>query len=84
MKASEFLKHYEKRKKREEEEENEESREHSLQENARERARNPQHLNAGTPWDWEDLDAYQQELDRLDREGPGQRGDSHESGDGKS
>jgi hypothetical protein len=71
MKASEFLKNYEQRKKREEEEENGEEKEHSLQENAKERARNPQTMNAGTAYDWEELEAYQRELERLDREGPG-------------
>lgn len=71
MKASDFLKHYDARKKREQEEENGEEREHSLQENARERARTPDQLNAGTAWDWEDMDAWQKELERLDREGPG-------------
>jgi len=75
MKASDFLKHYDARKKREQEEENEEEREHSLQENARERAQNPDTLNAGTAWDWEDMDAWQKELDRLDREGPGRSED---------
>lgn len=71
MKASEFLKHYEARQKREAEEENGEEKEHTLQENAKERAKNPKSLNAGTPFDWEDLEAYQEELKRLDREGPG-------------
>lgn len=48
----------------------EEQKDHSLQEHAKERAKHPGELNAGTPYDWEDLDAYQEELDRLDREGP--------------
>lgn len=43
-------------------------RKHTLQEAAKERARHPEHLNAGTPHDWEDLDAYRQELERLERE----------------
>lgn len=43
-------------------------RKHTLQEAAKERARHPEHLNAGTPYDWEDLDAYRQELERLERE----------------
>lgn len=73
MKASEFLKHYEERQKREAEEEAGEEKEHTLQENAKERAKNPTSLNAGTPFDWEDLDAYQKELKRLDREGPGKQ-----------
>ena len=49
----------------------EEEKEHTLQENAKERAKHPEHLNAGTPYDWEDVDRYREELDRLDREGPG-------------
>lgn len=47
-----------------------EGKEHSLQENALERAKHAHTLNVGTAYDWEDLDAYQQELERLDREGP--------------
>ncbi|MCW8195216.1 hypothetical protein F6455_10500 [Proteobacteria bacterium 005FR1] len=74
MKASEFLKQYEERKKREAQDEQEEHREHSLQENARERAKNPRSLNAGTAYDWEELEAYQKELDRMEREGPGAPG----------
>lgn len=42
----------------------------SLQEHAKQRARNPKDLNVGTPFDWEELEAYKKELDRLDREGP--------------
>lgn len=48
----------------------EEHKDHSLQEQAKERAKHPQNLNAGTQFDWEDLDEYQAELERLDREGP--------------
>lgn len=48
-----------------------EEKEHSLQENAKERAAHPEHLNAGTAFDWEDMEAYQRELERLEREGPG-------------
>lgn len=51
-------------------EKQEEHKDHSLQEQAKERAKHPQDLNAGTPYDWEDLDAYKEELERLDREGP--------------
>ncbi|HTF96432.1 MAG TPA: hypothetical protein VL995_09890 [Cellvibrio sp.] len=51
----------------------EEEKEHTLQENAKERAKHPEHLNAGTPYDWEDVDRYREELDRLDREGPGRK-----------
>lgn len=71
MKASDFLKQFEARKKREAEEEEGKEREHSLQENAKERAKDPHTLNAGTPFDWEDLERYQEELKRMDREGPG-------------
>lgn len=82
MKASEFLKQYEARKKREAEEQEGLEREHSLQENAWERARNPNSLNAGTPFDWEDLKAYEKELKRMEREGPGQG--SEQKGDQQS
>lgn len=46
-------------------------KEHTLQENAKARALHPDHINAGTAYDWEDMDAYAKELERLDREGPG-------------
>lgn len=69
MKASDFLKQYEERQKREED--GDQEKEHSLEENARERTKNPTHINAGTAYDWEDLEAYEQELKRLDEEGPG-------------
>lgn len=46
-------------------------KEHTLQENAKERALHPDHINAGTAYDWEEMDAYAKELERLDREGPG-------------
>lgn len=46
-------------------------KEHTLQENARERAKHPHELNVGSPYDWEDLADYEQELERLNREGPG-------------
>ncbi|MEX1033495.1 MAG: hypothetical protein WDZ30_09045 [Cellvibrionaceae bacterium] len=74
MKASEFLQQYGERKKRKAAEDNEEEKEHSLQENAKQRAKHPGSLNAGTAFDWEDMEDYQRELDRLDKEGPG----SHE------
>ena len=51
-------------------EKQEEHKDHSLQEQAKERAKHPQNLNAGTPYDWEDLEAYQEEIERLEREGP--------------
>ncbi|HSX52166.1 MAG TPA: hypothetical protein VLF09_14475 [Cellvibrio sp.] len=41
-------------------------KEHTLQENAKERAKHPEHLNAGTQYDWEDVDRYREELERLD------------------
>lgn len=66
MKASDYLRQFEERKKREEEAE----KEHTLQENAKERAKHPDHLNAGTAYDWEDLEDYKKELERLEREGP--------------
>lgn len=46
-------------------------KEHTLQENAKARALHPDHINAGTAFDWEDMEAYAKELERLDREGPG-------------
>ncbi len=48
-------------------------KEHSLQENAKLRALHPERLNAGTPYDWEELEAYKQELERMDREGLSKR-----------
>lgn len=68
-KASDFLKEYEQRQKHEQEDAPE--KEHTLEENAKERAKHPEHMNVGTPYDWEDLEAYQKELERLDKEGPG-------------
>ncbi len=49
----------------------EEQKEHSLREQAQARAKDPLHIHAGTAFDWEDMEAYQLELERLDREGPG-------------
>lgn len=46
-------------------------RDHSLQAQAKRRAEHPEHMNSGTAFDWEDMEAYQQELDRMDKEGPG-------------
>lgn len=51
-------------------EKKEEHKEHSLQEQAMERALHPQPPHAGTPYDWEDFEAYKKELERLDKEGP--------------
>lgn len=52
------------------EEKPEEQREHTLQEHAKERAKHPETLNAGTPFDWEDLEDYKKELERLDEYPP--------------
>lgn len=73
MKASEFLKKYEREQKAKQDEANaNESEDHSLEHNARERAAHlEQGLNVGTPFDWEDLEKYKKELARMDREGPG-------------
>lgn len=49
------------------------AKEHTLQENAKERAKHPEHLNAGTPYDWEDVDRYREELERMDEKGPGNK-----------
>jgi hypothetical protein len=51
----------------------EEEREHSLQENAINRAKQPLHINAGTAFDWEDVEAYSKELERMDEEKPYQK-----------
>lgn len=69
MKSSEFLKKYEREQVKKSG--STEHEDHSLQAQAKERARHPDHLNAGTPFDWEDKEAYQKELERLDKEGPG-------------
>lgn len=50
-----------------------EEREHSLRENAILRAQNPLHINAGTAFDWEEMDAYAKELERMDKEKPFQK-----------
>jgi len=75
MKASEFLKKYERDQKAKQGDSDEnESEDHSLEHNARERAAHlEQGLNVGSPFDWEDLEKYKQELERMDREGPGRR-----------
>lgn len=46
-------------------------KEHTLQENAKDRAKHPEHLNAGTQYDWEDVDKYRKELERMDNESIG-------------
>ena len=45
-------------------------RDHTLQENAKERAKHPEHLNSGSQYEWEDVDRYRKELERMDDEGP--------------
>lgn len=70
VKPDDILKRFESLQKNEKQNDEEEEKEHSLQENAKARATNPTTLNTGTPYDWEDLEAYQKELERLDREGP--------------
>jgi hypothetical protein len=64
MNATEFLKRHEKDKSADE-------RDHSLQGQAKEHTKHPADIHAGTAFDWEDMERYQQELDRLEREGPG-------------
>lgn len=68
-KASEFLEKYEREQVKEESGKDVEEG-HSLEAHAKERAKHPDHLNAGTPFDWEDMEAYRKELKRLEREGP--------------
>lgn len=51
-------------------EKDEEHNDNSLQEKAKERAKHPNEMKVGTPYEWEELEAYRKELDRLDREGP--------------
>jgi hypothetical protein len=48
----------------------EEEREHSLQENAINRSKQPLNINAGTAFDWEDMEAYAKELERMDKDQP--------------
>jgi hypothetical protein len=55
------------------ESEKSEEREHSLRENAVLRAQNPLQINAGTAFDWEDMDGYARELERMDKEKPYQK-----------
>lgn len=71
MKASEFLKRYEQQQKDRAKGDQPSEEDHSLEAQAKERAKHPEHMNVGTPFDWEELEAYRKELDRLDREGPG-------------
>lgn len=69
VKPDDVLKRFESLQDNKKQQNEEAEKEHSLQENAKARAVNPTTLNAGTPFDWEDLEAYQKELERLDREG---------------
>lgn len=66
MKSSDFLRQFERRRMLKEDH----LRKHTLQENAKERAGHPFSMHVGTAFDWEDLEAYREELKRLDREGP--------------
>ena len=47
-----------------------EHKDHSLQAQAKERAEHPEEMKVGSPYDWEDMEAYKKELDRMEREGP--------------
>lgn len=44
-------------------------KDHSLQAQAKERAKHPDEMKVGSPYDWEELEEYKEELGRLDREG---------------
>lgn len=44
---------------------------HTLKSMAQKHAAHANTLRTGTAWDWEDLERYQEELARLEREGPG-------------
>lgn len=44
-------------------------KDHSLQAQAKERAKHPEEIKVATPYEWEELEEYKEELDRLDREG---------------
>ncbi|WP_049723362.1 hypothetical protein [Gilvimarinus polysaccharolyticus] len=72
MKASDFLKKYEREQQAKTGKVDDSEEDHSLEHNARERAKHlEQGLNVGSPYDWEDLEKYQRELERMEREGPG-------------
>lgn len=74
MKASDFIKRFDERREREQKEDTDETNDHSLQAQAKDRAEHPSsEMHAGTAFDWEDMEGYQRELERLDREGPGKR-----------
>lgn len=77
VKPDDVLKRFESLQGNEKQQKDDPEKEHTLQENAKNRALNPTTLNAGTPFDWEDLEAYQKELERLDREGVGRKKTDH-------
>ena len=81
MKASDYLKEFERKQGQQPE------KDHTLQENALERAKNPTDLNAGTAFDWEDVEAYQEELKRMETEGgklyPSRKERERDSADGE-
>lgn len=73
MKVSEFLKKYDSKKhSRQIDTDEVDDDAHSLEHQARVRAAHLEKgLNVGSPFDWEDLEKYKRELERMDREGPG-------------
>lgn len=80
MKASEFLRRFEQQQKEQREgAKGEPEQDHSLRAQAWEHARHPEQMKVGTPFDWEELEAYQKELERLEREGPGRGADKNNS-----
>ena len=72
MKVAEFLKFLVTRPLPDEQEDFE--HDHTLGSLARQHAVHTGTLRAGTAFDWEDLERYQEELARMDREGPGING----------
>lgn len=76
MKASDYLREHERR--NQATDDKDDRKEHTLQENARERAEHPEKLNAGTPYDWQDVESYREELERMDKEGPRRHADNRE------
>ena len=81
MKASDYLKEFER--KQGKDEGKKADKEHSLQENARERAEHPDDLRAGTAFDWQEVDSYKAELDRMKR-GEGKQYSSRKERDGEA
>lgn len=49
---------------------------HSLRSLAQHHANHPETMHVGTAFDWEDLEAYRTELERMDWEGPGCHSDT--------